>query len=195
MSKVRQQFVIGHLLLLGLGGLIGWIYDELAWGVLIAALLGLTWQLRQIILFDRALRDRNFGRIKYGDNIWSQMYSMFSHQRDRARYYRKNYRGLLKEIRKSTNAMPDGNIILNADFEVVLCNKAAQELAGFRRKKDRGQRVDNILRDPEFSAYLKSGDFSRGIELASPVRDDCWLQCRIVPYGADQMRTWLGLKK
>ena len=187
MSKVRQQFVIGHLLLLGLGGLIGWIYDELTWGLLIAALVGLTWQLRQIILFDRALRSRKFGRFKYGDSIWSQMYSLFTQERDRARYYRKNYRGLLKEIRKSTNAMPDGNIILNADFEIVLCNKAAQELAGFRRKKDRGQRVDNILRDPNFSEYLKSGEFSKGIEVASPVRDDSWLQCRIVPYGADQM--------
>ncbi len=94
---------------------------------------------------------------------------------------------MLKEVRKSTNAMPDGGIVLNRDFEIVLCNKAAQRLAGFRRKKDRGQRVDNILRDPAFGAYLKSGDFADGIEIGSPLTENGWLLCRIVPYGADQM--------
>lgn len=187
MSKVTEKLVVGHLLLLVAGGLLGWLYDQVAWGLLAAALLGLGWQLRQIIRFEGALHSKHFGSLKYGDGIWSQMYSQFSYQRQRARTYRKSYRRLLKEVRKSTNAMPDGGIILNADFEIVLCNKAAQKLAGFRRKADRGQRVDNILRDPKFSRYLKSGDFASSIEIASPVRDGGWLQCRIVPYGADQM--------
>ncbi|MGI9262064.1 MAG: phosphate regulon sensor histidine kinase PhoR [Woeseiaceae bacterium] len=186
MSKVRQQLVIGHLLLLAAGGFIGWLYGNVAWGLLAAALIGLVWQLRQLIRFESALRSRHFGSMKYGDNIWSQMYSQFTYQRQRARNYRKSYRQLLKEVRKSTNAMPDGGIVLNPDFEIVLCNKAAQKLAGFRRKEDRGQRVDNILRDPKFSRYLKSEDFSSSIEIASPVREGSWLQCRIVPYGADQ---------
>ena len=34
-----------------------------------------------------------------------------------------------------------------------MCNKAAKQLAGFKRKKDRGQRVDNILRDPKLSKF------------------------------------------
>jgi two-component system phosphate regulon sensor histidine kinase PhoR len=187
LSKLRQQLVIGHLLLLGAGALVGWFYGNPAIGLLIAALAALAWQLRQLIRFDAALRSRSFGSLKYGDSIWSQMYSQFAYQRQRAREYRKNYRRLLKEVRKSTNAMPDGGIVLNPDFEIVLCNKAAQRLAGFRRKADRGQRVDNILRDPAFGAYLKSGDFSDGIEIRSPIAEDSWLLCRIVPYGADQM--------
>jgi two-component system phosphate regulon sensor histidine kinase PhoR len=186
-SQARQKLIVGHLLLLAAGGLIGSLYDEPAWGLLIAALAGLGWQLRQVIRFERALRSKHFGSLKYGDNIWSQMYSQFAYQRQRARSYRKSYRRLLKEVRKSTNAMPDGGIVLNSEFEIVLCNKAAQKLAGFRRKVDRGQRVDNILRDPGLSRYLKSGDFSSAIEIASPVREGSWLLCRIVPYGADQM--------
>ena len=187
MSKVRRKLVVGHLLLLVAGGFVGWVYDQVAWGLLAAALLGLVWQLRQLIRFEGALHSKHFGSMKYGDSIWSQMYSQFSYQRQRARAYRKNYRRLLEEVRKSTNAMPDGGIVLNTEFEIVLCNKAAQKLAGFRRKADRGQRVDNILRDPKFSQYLKSGEFGSSIEIASPVRDGGWLQCRIVPYGADQL--------
>ena len=178
---------MGHVLLLGAGLFVGWLYDQVAWGLLAAAILALAWNLRQLLRFEEALRSHHFGSLRYGDSIWSQMYSRFNHQRERTRHYRKLYRQLLKEVRKSTNAMPDGGIILNPDFEIVLCNKAAQRLAGFRRKKDRGQRVDNILRDPAFTEYLKSGDFSASIEIASPVVEDGWLQCRIVPYGADQM--------
>jgi two-component system phosphate regulon sensor histidine kinase PhoR len=185
-SKVRQNVIIGQVLLLGAGGLIGWLYDQVLWGLLVAALIGLGWQIRQLLRFEAALQSKHFGSLKYGDGIWSQLYSRFTHQRHLVKFYRKSYRQLLKEVRKSTNAMPDGGIILNSDYEIVLCNKAAQGLAGFRRKKDRGQRVDNILRDPAFGAYLKSGDFSDGIEIRSPVLEGGWLLCRIVPYGAAQ---------
>jgi two-component system phosphate regulon sensor histidine kinase PhoR len=82
--------------------------------------------------------------------------------------------------------MPDGAIILDESNEIVMCNKAAKRLAGFKRKKDRGQRVDNILRDPKLSKLLSAGDFRRDVEIASPVRDGNWLNCRIVPFGANQ---------
>ena len=186
MQSVRQKVVVGNLLVVGGGALIGWLYGHADWGLMIAAIAALAWNLRQLLRFESALRSRHFGSLKYGDSIWSQMYSKYTFQRQRIKYYRKNYRRLLKEVRKSTNAMPDGGIVLNDEFEIVLCNRAAQRLAGFRRKQDRGQRVDNILRDPTFSAYLSSGDFSDGIEIRSPVIDGAWLHCRIVPYGADQ---------
>jgi two-component system phosphate regulon sensor histidine kinase PhoR len=93
---------------------------------------------------------------------------------------------LLREVRKSTNAMPDGAVILDTDNEIVTCNRAAKQLAGLKRKKDRGQRVDNILRDPGLVELLQSEDFKSTIEIPSPVNDGNWLNCRVVPYGADQ---------
>ena len=187
MRRIRQNVVAVNVLVLGGGTFIGWLYGYADWGLLVAALGALAWNLRQLLRFESALRSQHFGRLKYGDSIWSRMYSQYSFQRQRTKFYRKNYRRLLKEFRKSTNAMPDGGIVLNDQFEIVLCNRAAQDLAGFRRKKDRGQRVDNILRDPSFGAYLKSGDFTDGIEIESPLTENAWLHCRIVPYGADQL--------
>ena len=186
MQKVRQKVILRYLLLLAAGALIGALYGNTERGLLIAALAGLAWNLRQLLRFEAALRSKHFGSLKYGDTIWSHLYSRYTYQRQQVRYYRKNYRRLLKEIRKSTNAMPDGGIVLNKDFEIVHCNKAAQDLAGFNRKGDRGHRVDNILRDPSFAAYLEAGEFSKNIEIRSPIREGGWLLCRIVPYGADQ---------
>lgn len=186
MHKLARKVIYVQLSLLAAGALIGWLYGYPDWGLLLAALVGLGWQLRQLLRFEAALRSKHFGSLKYGDGIWSQMYSRFSYQRQRTAYYRKKYRRLLKEVRKSTNAMPDGGIVLNSDFEILLCNQAAQELAGFRSKQDRGQRVDNILRDPAFRAYLEAGDFTSGVEIPSPLQEDGWLSCRLVPYGVDE---------
>ena len=88
-------------------------------------------------------------------------------------------------------AMPDGAVILDHNNQIVMCNKAAKRLGGLKRKKDRGQRVDNILRDPKLTKLLHSGAFAREIAIPSPGRDEGWRNCRIVPYGANQKLLFL----
>lgn len=168
------------------GAAVGWLYDHVDWGLLIAALVLLAWQARQLLAFENALSQRKLDHIPYGESIWSQMLARYSHLKQRNRLHKKRYRTLLKEVRKSANALPDGGIVLNSDHEVKLCNKAAKSLVGFRPRRDRGQRVDNILRDPEFVNFLKLEKFSDGIEIRSPVHEGHWLFCRLVPYAADQ---------
>ncbi len=186
MSDAAKKFLLGILLFLAAGGLVGGLYGHAVPGLLIAALLALVWQVRQLLSFDRALRTGNFDDFRYGEGIWEQLFSRFRYEDDKSTRRKSDYRRLLKEIRKSTNAMPDGAVVLNADNEIVTCNRAAKELAGLKRKKDRGQRVDNILRDPELVNLLHAEDQSFRIEIPSPVADGNWLNCRVVPYGADQ---------
>ena len=186
MSDAAKKFLSGIALVLIGGAAIGWLYGRPEIGLLVAALLALLWQVRQLLSFDRSLRTDNFDDFRVGEGIWEQMFSRFRFERDRAARRKQAYRQLLKEIRKSTNAMPDGAVILNEDNEIVTCNRAAKALAGLKRKKDRGQRVDNILRDPELTKLLQADDKSKTVEIASPVGGDQWLNCRVVPYGADQ---------
>ena len=186
MSDARRRLIIGLLLLLGGGAFLGWLYGRPELGLLAAALVALVWQVRLMFVFDRAVRTGNFDSIRYGSEFWSQAFSRIDKLRVRSQKHKKRYRRLLKEVRKSTSAMPDGAIILDNKFEIMMCNPAAQELVGFDPRLDRGQRVNNILRDPEFGAYLQSDDYSDGVEIASPIRDGDWLYCRLVPYGQDQ---------
>ena len=186
MSESARKFLVGLILFLVTGAVVGWLYGEPALGLLVAALIALAWQASRLLSFERALRTGNFEQFRVGEGIWEQIFSRFRFERERAVRRKKNYRLLLREIRKSTNAMPDGAVILDANNEIIACNRAAKELAGLKRKKDRGQRVDNILRDPELIRLLQSGDHKSTIEMMSPVRDGEWLDCRVVPYGGDQ---------
>ena len=186
MNRTGSRLVFGHLLLLAGGALVGWLYGRADLGLLVAALVGLGWQLRLLLIFERSLRTKDFEQLRYGDGIWSQIHSRISYLRGRNKVYKKRYRRLLKEIRKSANALPDGGIVLNDNFEMILCNLAAQKLVGFRPRLDRGQRVDNILRAPAFRRYLSSGDFDSEVEVPSPIAESHWLSLRIVPYGIGQ---------
>ena len=186
MPGSSRKFIAGLVGILAAGGLIGWIYGHAVWGLLIAALAILLWQTRQLLSFNRSVHTRDFEQFRYGEGIWQQLFSRYNYEHERALQAKREYRRLLKEIRRSTDAMPDGAVILDHNNQIVMCNKAAKRLGGLKRKKDRGQRVDNILRNPKLTKLLHSGAFAREIEIPSPVRDEGWLNCRIVPYGANQ---------
>ncbi len=135
MSVASRKFLIGLVLLLGAGAGIGWIYGHADWGLLAAALLALIWQVRQLLSFERALRTGNFDDFRQGEGIWEQIFSRFRFEHERAVRRKQNYRTLLREIRKSTNAMPDGAVILDASNEIVVCNRAAKELGGYQAQE------------------------------------------------------------
>ncbi|MGB5166642.1 MAG: phosphate regulon sensor histidine kinase PhoR [Woeseiaceae bacterium] len=186
-----RKLLLGLLFLLGGGAGVGALYGHAEWGLMIAALLGLAWQIRQLLTFDRAVRTGDFDAFRYGEGLWEQLFARFNYQHERGDRRKDDYRRLLKEIRKSTNAMPDGAVIIDENHEIVNCNKASKELAGLKRKKDRGQRIDNIIRDPALTKLLESEDQTHAIDIPSPVTDGGWLNVRVVPYGVDQRLVFL----
>ncbi|NNC77205.1 MAG: phosphate regulon sensor histidine kinase PhoR [Woeseiaceae bacterium] len=186
MSGTPQKFILSLAMLLTGGALIGWIYGSAERGFMIAALISLIWNVRHLLAFVTAIRTGNFDLFRDGDGIWQQIYSRFNYERERADRYKSRHRQLLKEVRKSTDAMPDGALILDENNEILICNRAAKALAGLKPKKDRGRRVDNILRDPGLAKLLRSNNYAHEIEMPSPVQEKQWLSCRLVPYGANQ---------
>ncbi|MBT8100882.1 MAG: DUF3329 domain-containing protein, partial [Gammaproteobacteria bacterium] len=165
MQDARRKFLLGLAILLLAGLLIGWIYGRPLAGLLVATTAALAWLVSRLLKLEKAVRSGDLESVRYGDGIVSLIVSHIDYLQQRGNKHKQRYRQLLKEIRKSTNALPDGAILLNADFEILRCNSAAARLVGFRRRKDRGQRADNLLRDPAFARYLHSDDHSDSIEI------------------------------
>jgi len=186
MSESGRKLLLIVISWLAAGAFVGWLYGHAEIGLLVAAVLALAWQVRQLLFFDRAMRTGDFDVFRFGEGIWQQMFSRFHYEHERSARHKARYRQLLREVRASTDAMPDGAVVIDSNNEILLCNRAAKALVGLKRKKDRGQRIDNILRDPALTRLLHDGDFSAVVEIQSPVRDGDWLNCRVVPYGADQ---------
>ncbi|MDA0706926.1 MAG: phosphate regulon sensor histidine kinase PhoR [Proteobacteria bacterium] len=186
MSESMRKVIIGVGLLLATGALVGWSYGNLERGLLVAAALVLLWMLRNLVFLERAIQRDDFTAFRFGEGICQQLFSQFRYERERGDRYKSQRLQLLKEIRRSTRAMPDGAIILDAQLEIITCNRAAKSLAGLKPKKDRGQRVDNIIRDPALTELLRANDPAMTADIESPLQDYAWLNCRLVPYGAGQ---------
>src|SRR5664280_2237637 len=78
---------------------------------------------------------------------------------------------------------PDAAVVLGVHDEIDWANKAAREVFGLHQS-DKGQRIPNLIRFPEFIRYLKSGNYKEAVTLPSPVDNRTTLEVRIVPYGA-----------
>jgi len=83
--------------------------------------------------------------------------------------------------------MPDGVVLLNDESEILWFNRKASELLGLRRKTDFGIRIENLVRQPEFSRYLATGQFANPVVVRRKLGDDSWQSFQAVPYGDSQM--------
>lgn len=175
-----------HAAVIAAGLLIGWIYEAPLWGLLAAIAVLLVWHIYHLYVLERWLRTDRSGPIPGGSGPWSQVVARIDAVKERGRRNRRAWMKLIKEIRASTKALPDGGVMLTGDLEIVRCNKAARQMLGLKKKRDRGTRIDNLIRHPEFVSYLESGATKESVEIPAPGSSERWLSCRLVPYGMDQ---------
>lgn len=107
--------------------------------------------------------------------------------RERHRSRKGKLSQYLKRFQKATAALPDATVVLNQYGEIEWANEASQRLLGLKSPWDVGQRINNLIRHPEFVELVKLGNkVSSTIELPSPVNPELRLNIRIVSYGEGQ---------
>jgi len=169
--------------------LIGLLYDAPLWGAMFGIGVLLAWHLYHLFQLEYWLRTGKPGAMPDGNGPWSQVLARIQATKALARQNRRSWVRLVEEISASTKAFPDGGVIVNNDLEIIRCNKAARQMLGLKKKRDRGTRIDNLIRHPEFVSYLKGSAKKtkrESVEIPSPLGGDVWLSCRILPYGFDQ---------
>jgi two-component system phosphate regulon sensor histidine kinase PhoR len=153
--------------------------------VVLAALL-----LRQLYLLQRVLLWLRTDRIDMAPDaggVWGDVIGLILRLFRRKQYHKRRMRQLLRELRHSTAAIPDGVVMLNPAAEILWFNRSAGELLNLRARGDVGLRIDNLVRRPEFVNYLRSGDFRSSVVVQAGGVSDQYLNFQIVPYGAGQL--------
>jgi two-component system phosphate regulon sensor histidine kinase PhoR len=118
--------------------------------------------------------------------MWGDVVAQVTRIHRRKTFHKQRTIQIFRELRRSTAAMPDGVIVLNADNEIIWFNRMAGQLLGLRRKVDYGLRIDNLLRQPEFARYLNGREFASTVVVRAGRSLESYLALQIVPYGADQ---------
>jgi len=117
--------------------------------------------------------------------VWGEIFTGLLDLQKRNRKRKKKLAAILAEFQSSTEALPDGAVVLGPRGEIVWFNKSAQALLGLRQH-DLGLRVPNLVRRPAFTEYFAKGEFDREVEAWSRVNLEAMLSYRVIPYGNGQ---------
>lgn len=162
-----------------LGGLTG-LFFPLAF---LLTLVILIRQLFQINRFEKWISMGGRGQYPKTTGIWEEIYYHVYRIKKNDKRRKKKLSKVIDQFRQSTEALPDAAVVLGPNDEIEWANKTARAVLGLQQS-DKGQRIPNLIRFPEFIRYLKSGKYDEAVIVPSPVNSQITLAVRVVSYGA-----------
>lgn len=72
----------------------------------------------------------------------------------------------LHDFLAAIQASPNGVVLLDKNDQIEWCNLTAASHFGLNPAKDVSQHIGNLVRDPDFKAYLAAGDFTNEVTIA-----------------------------
>jgi two-component system phosphate regulon sensor histidine kinase PhoR len=175
---------VGATLLAGV--VIGWLLGRVFLGVALALAGMLAWQLLNLFWLDSWLRDRSRRDPPDSSGMWGDVVARVVRLHRRKRYHKQRLLEVFRELRRSTAAMPDGVVILNAQWELLWFNRTAARLLALRRGADLGMRLVNLVRDPALVRYLEAQDYDEPLVIALGNERRVHLSFQVVPYSGVQ---------
>lgn len=158
------------------------------WGLFFQVAFGLTlfFLIKQLLLINQLQNWLQVGGLKQYPKckgVWEDIYFYLHQIKKTEKRRKKKLSKLLQQFQESTEALPDGAVVLGENEEIEWTNSAAREVMGLKHS-DRGQRLPNLIRYPEFVSFIKSRNYNNTIQINSPIDANITLQIRIVEYGA-----------
>jgi len=181
-------FAAGRLLgtvVVGCG--VGWLLGNLWGGLAVALALHLTWVLTNLFRLEWWLRHRSYADPPDVGGVWGEIIAQIVRLHRRKRFHKQRFVQLMRQLQRSTAALPNGVVILNAQREIVWFNRMAARLLNLRRTADLGMRIENLLREPAFVRYLAGQDYSNPVVIRQTTGEDCYLSLQVAPYGDGQL--------
>ncbi len=156
-----------------------WMFSFFA--VLLAYLISHTLQLQALVNWLRV--GAKISKTPDLSGVWEPIVRRIYAIQQRNKRRKNRLKELLDRSEKIAISLPDGTVVLRANNEVEWVNRVAEQLLGIKYSKDIGQRIDNLVRNPEFHAFLNSDSYDRSLDMPSPIDDQMELNIRIIRYG------------
>ena len=173
---------------------------RLAAAIAIAALLGvitgrmalwltivlggvLAWQFVNLFRVQRWLKHRAHEDPPDIGGVWGDVIAIINRIYRRKQFHKRRVTQQFREFRRLSAALPDGVVLLSENREILWFNRMAAERLGLRRKVDVGIPIANLVRDPEFVAYLQRPGAGGGIVVRLQ-SGEAWLALFVIPAGS-----------
>jgi two-component system phosphate regulon sensor histidine kinase PhoR len=165
---------------------LGWMIGYLAPTVLVVLAGYLVLTFTRLYRLERWLRYRRTEEPPDFAGIWGDIVALVTRIYRRKQYHKRRISQVFREFRRMTTAVPDGIVVLGSEREIQWFNRNAARLLSLRRKVDFGQRIENLVRQPDFVTYLERGDYTLPVVVRALFDADVYLSMQVVAYGAGQ---------
>jgi two-component system phosphate regulon sensor histidine kinase PhoR len=186
MSK-SWSFAFLHLsvlLLVALG--VGLIIGHVQAALLLAVSVALFVQWMQLYRLSWWLQHRSAEDAPDLGGLWGEIIALIMRIYRRKLFLKRRTVELFREFRQLSASVPDGVLVLSGDRDIQWFNQAAGRLLGLRRKVDFGQRIDNLLRHPDFVSYIERRDYATPVIVRSAQDNELYLSLQLVVHSAER---------
>jgi two-component system, OmpR family, phosphate regulon sensor histidine kinase PhoR len=177
------------LVMLGLACLVLWPVAGAgtAWAVFACGLLFCIFlHLRHVSLLLKWLRTPALDAMPQGVGIWDEVFAALYRMLRQRSQSESRLSATLKDFQQAGAAMPDGLVILDQADRIEWCNPKAELHLGLDLRRDTGQQITYLVRNPRFSENLRAQNYSEPLILRQSRGSDLILSVQLVPYGDRQ---------
>ncbi|MGB2118869.1 MAG: phosphate regulon sensor protein PhoR [Porticoccaceae bacterium] len=118
--------------------------------------------------------------------VWGEISDTLNRQRRRHRRALEKMRHTIKRVTRVTEALEEGVLVLRSDLTLDWWNSSAKKLLGLR-SSDRGSAIINLIRDPQFVAYIHQPEFVGSIQMPSSSYEGRLLQFTASYFGDNEI--------
>lgn len=168
--------------LIGVAGCVGWYVWNftagLAVSLFILTVLVIV-QLRYMYQLYLWVDNPEEVRLADGWGSWTEIFAKLYRLRREEQKNRSELAEWLSRFRQAMNELPDGVVIMDDVLFLEWCNPVAERHLRLDLEKDKGMRVTNLIRSPEFIDYIILAHYEEPLTIAI---NDRKLILRIIPF-------------
>ena len=181
----KLLFWVPALLRLGLlfagAGVVWWMAGPVAaLGLALAGVVAAVFvQLNYLYRLGQWLDEPQSTRLPDGWGAWTDAFARLYRLRRDDERHQLELTEWLARFRQAMQLLPEGVAIMDDVLFLEWCNEAAERHLGLTMARDKGLRVTNLVRHPEFIDYVILGRYEQPLTLSFRGRK---LECRIIPF-------------
>ncbi|MEV4782791.1 phosphate regulon sensor histidine kinase PhoR [Burkholderia sp. LMU1-1-1.1] len=168
-------------LILAVCALLGWMFGWMT-GLVVALLAMLVMvfvQLSYLYQLSNWMDDPQSAKLPDGWGAWTNIFSRLYRMRRDDEKNQAELTEWLARFRQAMHLLPDGVVIMDDVLFLEWCNPAAEKHLGLTHERDKGMRVTNLVRNPDFMDYIILGRYEQPLTISFRERK---LIVHIIPF-------------
>jgi two-component system phosphate regulon sensor histidine kinase PhoR len=169
------------IILLAISGLCWWIAGPISGlaGAILLLVIQLYIQLSYLSQLSAWLDDSQSAKLPDGWGAWTDVFARLYRLRRDDERSQADLTEWLARFRQAMQLLPEGVAIMDDVLFLEWCNPAAERHLGLTLERDKGMRVTNLVRHPDFIDYIVLGRYEQPLTLSLRDRK---LVVQIIPF-------------